>query len=288
MKRWLISLSLVCLWTSLAFSSTCRPPTLPASPTVEQIMRHWFDIKFTRYADDVVYPTCRVILIDKLGFKREKIAVRKRLILHGKKGFDYKDLVAIIYPEYTKGLAILSWAYMDINKQNDLWFWLPSMKKVRKISQAEEDDSFLGTEFTVEDISTRRYGYETYHLLGEDTFKGYTSHYDHKTYLANVPCYKVKAIPKKKDWYYTYRLIWIDKKTGIAIYDEYYDKSGRKFKEIFRYYETPPNGCWYSKIWEVYNFRTGHADVVLIDKGHFNTGLSERRFSPRILERMEW
>ncbi|OQY14769.1 MAG: hypothetical protein B6I32_08715 [Desulfobacterium sp. 4572_20] len=54
---------------------------------------------------------------------------------------------------------------------------------------------------------------------------------------------------------------WFDKKTGIAIFDEYYDKAGRKFKVIFRYYLTPEKNCWVSK---------------------------ERAFSPRILERMEW
>ena len=287
MKKLWLFLGFLFLLPSMGFAASCRPKTLPPHPTVEQIMQRWFEIKFTRYADDVYY-TGQLVMIDKSGFKRTKKWIRRRLIMHGKKGTDYKDLVVMTYPEYTKGLAVLTWAYLDVKKQNDLWLWLPSLKKVRKVSQAEEDDAFLGSEFTVEDITTRRYGYETYEFLGEGNFPGYTSHLDGKSYFKDTPCYKIKGIPQKKNWYYSYRIIWFDKKTGIAIFDEYYDKAGRKFKVIFRYYLTPEKNCWVSKIWEVYNFRTGHADCIDIQVYKFNTGLKERAFSPRILERMEW
>ncbi len=277
-----------CFVTSAFAAGKCRPDPLPPSPTVGQIMKHWYEIKFTRFADDVSYDICKVIMVDKSGFKREKISVRKRIILHGKHGFDYKDLVMITYPEYTKGLAILTWAYTDINKQNDLWLWLPSMKKVRKMSQADEDDSFLGTEFTVEDVSTRRYGYEDYQLLGEAEFPGYTCRYDKKLYFKGEPCWKIRAVPKRKNWYYAYRILWVDKKTGVEIFAEYYNKLGKKFKEVFHYLDTPQNGCWSTRIWEVYNYRTGHRDTIVISPARYNTGLRERDFSPRVLERMEW
>ena len=288
MKKMLFFLMFFLFLGSLGLAMTCRPPDLPPHPTAEQIMQHWFDIKFTRFVNDAVYNGVNLIMIDKSGYKREKKAVRKRIIMHGKNGFDYKDLIAITYPEYSKGLAVLNWAYMDVNKQNDIWIWLPSMKKIRKVSQAEGDDSFMGTEFTVEEVTTRRYGYETYELLGEEIFKGYKAHYNKKIYYANTPCYKIKAVPKKNPWYYTYRIVWIDKNTGIDVYEEYYDKRGRKFKEIFHYFDTPKEGCWWARMWEVYNFRTGHSDTLLIEPGRYNSGLKERHFSPRILERQEW
>jgi hypothetical protein len=287
MRKYLLGLCFFILLASFSLAETCRPPDLPTSPTVEELMQRWFDIKFTRYADDISY-TGQLVMIDKSGFKREKKWVRRRLILHGERQLDYKEFVIMTYPEYTKGLGILTWAYLDVNKQNDLWLWLPSLKKVRKMSQAEEDDSFLGSEFTVEDITTRRYGYETYELIGEDNFPGYTSRYNGKIYFENTPCYKIKGIPDKKNWYYSYRITWMDKKTGIAIFDEYYDKAGRKFKIIFRHITSPEDGCWETKIWEVYNFRTGHADCIDIQINRYNTGLKERDFTPRILERTQW
>lgn len=297
MKRnfFIIAVFLLLLNLNLCFAKglqrQCRPPSLSKKPSADELMKAWFDIKFTRYADDVTYEDIDVIMIDKSGFKRTKGAARKRIVLHGKRGFDYKDVIWITYPEYTKGLAVLTWAYMDVNKQNDIWLWLPSWKKIRKVSQAEEDDSFMGSEFTVEEITTRRYGYETYKLIGEDVFSGYKSGWDGKNYCKDVPCYKIEGYPKKKHWYYEKRIVWIDKKTGVSVYEEYYDKKGRKFKEIFHYYVYPENGCYYPVFYEVYNFKTGHRDIIVMGvkkRPVFNTGISERFFTVKTLERQEW
>lgn len=292
MKKALSVVAILFLLASFCWAGpVCHPPKIPEKPTADELMRACFDIKFTRYADDVIYPYVGVVYIDKTGFKRTKRAQRKRIILHGKKGFDYKDVVSVTYPEYTKGLAILTWAYLDVNKQNDIWLWLPAWKKIRKVSQAEEDDSFMGSEFTVEEISTRRFGYETYKLIGEDVFPGYKSERDGKTYCKGVPCYKVEGYSKMKRWYYNKRVIWLDKKTGASIYEEYYDKKGSKYKEIFRTYVYPENGCYYPIFYEVYNFRTGHRDIIVMGaekKPIFNSSISERFFTEKTLERQEW
>ncbi len=292
MKKVLSVMVFLFLWASFSWAGpVCHPPNIPEKPTADELMKAWFDIKFTRYADDVTYEDIDVIMIDKSGFKRTKGAARKRIVLHGKRGLDYKDVVSITYPEYTKGLAILTWAYLDVNKQNDIWLWLPAWKKIRKVSQAEEDDSFMGSEFTVEEITTRRYGYETYKLTGEDIFAGYKSGWDGKAYCEGVPCYKVEGYPKKKRWYYEKRIVWIDKKTGTSVYEEYYDKKGRMYKEIFHYYVYPEDDCYYPVFYEVYNFKTGHRDIIVMGakkKPVFNTDISERFFTEKTLERQEW
>ena len=266
----------------------CHPPKLQKNPSAEDLMKAWFQIKYTLYAQDVIYPSVKIIMLDKSGFKRTKEAVRKRILLHGERGFDYKDVVSITAPEYSKGLAILTWSYSDIKKQNDIWLWLPSWKKIRKISQSCEDDSFMGTEFTVEDVSTRKFGYEKYKLLGEAKFSGYKSPFDGKEYFKDYPCYKVEAIPKRKNWYYSRRILWLDKQSGAAIFDEFYDKNGKKFKVILRDFAYPEDGCWHATRWEVYNLITGHTDLILMLQSKFNTGLKEKLFTPRGLEREEW
>ncbi len=289
MKRFVVFIAFVFLLPCASFAKTkCRPTGLPPNPTADDIMKNWFDIKYTRYCNDVYYPDIIVAMLDKGGYKRIKKAVRKRIILHGKRGFDYKDLVAITAPEYTKGLAVLTWSYMDINRQNDIWLWLPSWKKIRKISQADEDDSFLGTEFTVEEISTRKFGYETYRLLGKKVFQGYRSFYDGKVFSEGVSCYIIEAVPKKRNWYYTKRIVWVDEKTGAAIFDEYYDRRGRRFKIIYRHYFYMKNGCFTTDRWEVHNFITGHSDAIIMPVAVFDKGLREKLFSPRVLERQEW
>jgi len=71
-------------------------------------------------------------------------------------GISYKDLVVMTYPTQVKGLAVLTWTYQDPEKDQNVWLWIPSLKKVRKISASEDDDAFMGSDFTVEEVSTQR------------------------------------------------------------------------------------------------------------------------------------
>ncbi len=276
------------IYGEIKINGTCNPKKPYPGISADELMKIWFDIKYTRYAKDY---WCKGLIryIDKSGFTRTKKWIRKRIILAGKKkDFDYKDVIVITHPQDVKGLSVLTWAYLTPGKEQDIWIWLPSLKKIRRVSQAEEDDSFLGSEFTVEEISTRRFGYETYKMLGEAVFPGYHEKLLNETFYKGTPCYKILAKPKRKRWYYDKRIIWVEKTTGAVIFDEYYDKTGRKFKTIFRLYDYPKEGCITARIWEVKNLRTGHMDIVDIQKTWFNTGLKERFFTEKTLERMQW
>ena len=276
------------IFLGISYGQTrCQLPTIPKNPNAEQIMKVWFDLKYKRFAHDYNL-SGEVVMIDKTGFKRRKRYIRKRILLHGKGGIDYKDLVSVTYPEYTKGLAVLTWAYTDPKKQHDIWIWLPSFKKIRKVSQAEEDDSFMGSEYTIEEVSTRRFGYENYKLLGEEAFSGYKAIYTNEVYYKGLPCYKIEATPKRKHWYYSKRIVWLDKKTGFAIFDEYYNPRGKVFKTLFRHFRIFKDGCLSDDLWEVKNLRTGHSDIVLFKDISFNKGIDERLFTEKTLERMPW
>ena len=65
------------------------------------------------------------------------------------------------------------------------------------MSQSEEADPFLGSEFTTEDISTRRWESETYTMIGEEKFNGYTSHSNNILYQKDTECYIIEAKPRK-------------------------------------------------------------------------------------------
>lgn len=266
----------------------CSPPVISEHPAVEEIMAAWFDIKFQRFADDISYGPITYKMIDKTGFTRTRIVIRKRISLHGKRGFDYKDLVIVTYPENVKGLAVLTWAYDDAASHNDIWMWIPSLKRIRRTCQADLDDSFLGSEFTTDDVTIRRLGNEKYKLLTEKNFPGYESVYAEKICSKGLPCFVVEAIPKRKTDYYKKRIVWINKKTGAAVFDEYYDVRGRKFKIIYRAYVYPEDGCIRPEFWEVKNLRTGHVDTIGMGDITFNTDVPEKFFTEKTLERSQW
>ena len=258
--------------------------------TADEIMQIEYFVKYTRFAHDVNMGG-KAYFIDKSGSTREKETARLRITL-GRKLDDiaYKDLVIFTTPQ-VRGLGTLTWTYMDPKKQQNSWLWVPSLKKIRKISTANADDSFLGSDFTIDDILTRRFEDETYTLIGTENFKGYSSEYDKKTYFKDAPCFVIECKPKKSPWYYSKRILWVDKNTGGGIYEEMYDPLGRMFKALFKDYEIiKVNGKDYPAqiLLEGKDLRTGHRTVIINTDIKFDTGLSEDLFTERALTQTRW
>ena len=259
--------------------------------SADEIMQIEYFVKYTKFARDIELKG-KAYFIDKSGAVRERETLRQRITL-GRKSDDvaYKDLVMFTAPTQVKGLATLTWTYMGSKRQADSWLWIPSLKKIRKISQANADDSFLGTDFTNEDILTRRFEDETYKLIKEENFKGYTCEFDKKTYFKGAPCFVIEAAPKRSPWYYSKRILWVDKRTGGGIYEEMYDSLGRMYKTIFKDYEIyNVHGKEYSTqvLLEAKDLRTRHHTVVTNTDIKFDLGLSEDLFTERALMQSRW
>ena len=258
--------------------------------SADEIMQIEYFVKYTRFAHDVNL-VGKAYFVDKDGSTREKETMRKRITL-GRKSDDiaYKDLVIFTTPQ-VRGLGTLTWTYMDPKKQQNSWLWVPSLKKIRKISTANSDDSFLGSDFTIEDILTRRFEDETYTLTGTENFQGYTSEFDKKTYFKDAPCFVIECKPIKSPWYYSKRILWVDKNTGGGIYEEMYDSLGRKFKYIFKDYQIyNVNGKEYPAqvLLEGKDLRTGHRTTIVNTVIEFDKGLSEDLFTQRALTQTRW
>jgi len=256
--------------------------------SADDLMKIKYYIKYTKFAKDY-QSTGDVWLISKGGFKRHRKFLRSRITLNRESdGIDYKDMVVFTEPASTKGLAVLSWTYIDPKREQDVWLWLPSLKKVKRISQSQADDSFLGTDFTTEEITIRRWEDETYRVIGSEKFKGYYCDFTGKTYYEGLDCYLVEATPKRKDWYYSKRIVWVNKNTGANILDEIYDPLGRKARIIFREYQEYPKGYLPQTLLECKNLRTGHRTVVTFDEIKFDSGLNEAFFTEKTLMRSKW
>lgn len=258
--------------------------------SADEVMQVEYFVKYTLFAHDAQF-LGKAYFIDKGGSVREKETARMRITL-GRKSDDiaYKDLVMFTTPQ-VRGLGILTWTYMDFQRQQDSWLWVPSLRKIRKISSANSDDSFLGSDFTVEDITTRRFEDETYTLLREENFRGYQCGFDKKTYYQDAPCFVVECKPKKSPWYYSKRILWVDKVTGGGIYEEKYDPNGKMYQTIFKAFQIyNVDGKEYPAqiILEGKDLRTGHRTVITNTDIKFDQGLSEELFTQRQLMQSRW
>ena len=255
----------------------------------DQLMQIYFHVKFSKDSNDYTAQG-GTELISKGGLKRERGWQRSRIILNRvKDDLDYKDIVSFTSPENVKGLSVLSWTYLSLGRDQEVWLWLPSLRKTRRIQQNDGDDSFMGTDFSYEEVVSRKWGDETYTMVGEEKFSGYKSIHNGETYYKDSPCYVIEARPKKKDWYYSKRTVYLEKNTAFRILDSYYDQMGRNSKKIFVYWK-PIEGSKLDMEWllEVAELRGEHSTIIDLTNVEFNTGLTEKYFTLRTLKRMKW
>jgi hypothetical protein len=245
-------------------------------------------IKYTRFLEDSFIHDCTISYVPRSGTKRVRKAQRFRITLNRPEDdLDYKDMVVITHPENVKGLAVMTWSYMSPERQRDQWLWLPSLKKVRRSSPAEGEDAFLGSDFTTEDVTSRRWDDETYKKLPDEVFPGHKMHIDGKMVNEKVPCYVIECIPKKNGWYYSKRKVYLDKTTGANIFEEIYDPNGKLARTIVRVYEQYKEGP-IQRILEAHTLATGHSTTINNDEYEVNSGIEEKIFTEKNLMRSNW
>ncbi len=180
-------------------------------------------------------------------------------------GVQYKALAVVTSPYDMAGVANLTVRYLDVNKNDDVWTYVPSIRRVKRISAASRSDSFAGSDFTLDD----KQGWDgkvtsmTYKFLGEREMlavmhspQEYTYYaYEKKDQVPNlkpwVPLdavwevrsfYVMEMVPKEKSYAYSKRIVYIDKVMNAAAYNEDYDRAGKLWK--FQYLITQWTKPW--------------------------------------------
>jgi hypothetical protein len=180
-----------------------------------------------------------------------------------------RDL-AIFRSGKLRGTGMLITDFKDPAKSQSYAIWIPSLRKIRRFAEPAQDDAWGGTDFTFGDVALRKPHMETHELLGKETFKGclgavVLKDNEKNRYtrdLLKASCthdgaevYKVKSTTKFENWWYDYRISYIDTKS-FADYRTDYFKNGEHIKVIDRDWiptkdSTDPRqvvwGYWYGK-----------------------------------------
>ncbi len=186
-----------------------------------------------------------------------------------------KILMRFITPPDVKGVAVLTIEHND--RDDDQWFYLPAIRKVRRISSSGQSENFFGTDFTYEDIRSEKYDEHRYTVKGTETVD------DHE-------CFLIEAVPatekQKKESGYSRREIWIRKDIFFTVQAKYYDRKGEFFKLEFRkdIVEVAPN-IYRPNLMEMKNLKTGHTTQLTFDERQINKGLDDGIFDVNKLTR---
>lgn len=96
---------------------------------------------------------------------------------------------------------------------DEQWLFLPSLKRTKKINAENKSGSFVGTEFSWEDISTTELSKFHYRYLRDDA--------DHWV-IERTPVYKFSG--------YVREVTWVNKDNYQTVKIDYYDKKGDVLK----------------------------------------------------------
>ena len=144
-------------------------------------------------------------LISESGNKRTRSLTMLRK--NDPKSKNQKYFMYFHEPGDVRRTAFLVWKYDE--RDDDRWMFIPAINAVRRIAANDSRSSFVGSDFSYEDVSGRDVSADTHTLLREDR-------------VGDADCYVVQSVPKTVIDY-TKKLSWIDKKSFLPRKEEYYD-----------------------------------------------------------------
>lgn len=213
-------------------------------------------------------------LISKEGHERirELTMLRKN---YGEPGGEQKYFVYFFQPADVKGMTFMVYKYPE--KDDDRWLFIPALNMVRRIAARDKTSSFVGSDFTYEDISGRD--------IKDDSHEFIMVEEASDSPCATRECYGVKSTPKAGDVDYSYRLSWIDKSDFLPLKEEYYDRNGELYKVFTADEVKDIKGFPTITARTMKNLKSGHRTVVTFKETDYSIGIEDSLFSERFLKR---
>ncbi len=183
-----------------------------------------------------------------------------------------KELTVFDSPKDVKGTALLTHGHKI--GDDDQWLYLPAIKRVKRISSRNKSGSFLGSEFSYEDLGSREVEKYTYRYIGEEKLKGRN-------------CFIVELYPKdKKNSGYNRIVSWLDRDEYRIWKEDYYDKRKRLLKTLtFDGYQLYIRSIWRPYFMQMVNHQTNKETDLIWSNYSFQTGLSDKEFHRNSLKR---
>ena len=174
-----------------------------------------------------------------------------------------------VQPADVKDMTFMVYKYPA--RDDDRWLFVPAINMVRRIAAQDKTSSFVGSDFTYEDVSGRDIQDDTHAIVKEEK-------------LGARDCYVVKSTPKAGDVDYSYKVSWVDKGNFLPLKEEYYDKKG-ELGRMFSADETKDiKGFPTITKRTMKNLHSGHRTEVTYTKTDYNIGIEDSLFSERYLK----
>jgi outer membrane lipoprotein-sorting protein len=227
----------------------------------------------TRVQDSISDAT--FTLINKNG--QERVRKTVGLTKLQPNGLDNRRMTRFVAPPDIRGTATLLIEHSD--RDDEMWVYLPALRKVRRLVSSNKKDSFVGTDFSYGDVIGHKVE-DWEHRLHEEAM------------VEGRPCYVIESLPRtdavRMSSGYAKRLTYVRKDNYVTSRAEFWDQAGQPLK-VFTAGDVqlvdPVRGKWQPMRREMVNVQTGHQTIVRNEHFKANQAIHDDRFTTRYLER---
>ena len=178
------------------------------------------------------------------------------------KGHDMA-LIQVQSPAKDKGIVFLK-------RKKEVWNWMPSLEKTIKLPPSMMSQSWMGTDFTNDDLVKESSVVNDYiHSLAGDTIIG------------NRPCYIIQMIPKPEAAVVWGKiLVCIDKKDFLELHTRFYDEENVLINTMNAYDVKMMDGRLIPTRFEMIPAdKKNHKTVMIYAKIQYNKPISDGFFT---------
>lgn len=242
------------------------PGVLAQGLSAEEAVRRANEVLF--YSGNDFKAKVHMRLVSKEGAERvrELTMLRKNVQPSGEQRF----FIYFDKPADVRDMTFMVWKHP--RRDDERWLFIPALRMARRIAANDKRSSFVGSDFSYEDVSGREVEEDTHTLVREEV-------------LNSRPTLVIRSVPKdERSADFSYKLAWIDKENFVVRQEEYYDKRNQLY-EVFSADEVKQvQGLWTTMRRSMKNVQNGHRTEVSYLTVEYNVGLPDDLFSERYLQ----
>ncbi|MDD0852010.1 outer membrane lipoprotein-sorting protein [Halobacteriovorax sp. GB3] len=211
----------------------------------------------------------KMTLITAYGEKIERLVSGKVLEIKGDGDWSLSEFLT---PKDVSGTKMLTKAYKE--KSDMQWLYLPSIRRVKRISSSSRFSSFMGSEFSYEDLGSQEIEKYNFKLVKEDK-------------LDKEDVWVLSRVSKEKSGY-SKQILYVTKNDYKTLKVEYFDRRGELLKvstqDQFKTYKVGERSfIKANRIW-MKNVQTKKESIFEWVERKIGVTLKESDFSKRALK----
>ena len=217
----------------------------------------------------------QMILIDKNGNQRKR-SIRS---FSRDVGADTHRLMFFLEPADVRDTGFLTYDYDDPDRDDDQWLYLPALRKTKRIASSDKSGSFMGSDLTYADMTSRNLDDYDFTLKKEMEVKGH-------------PVWLIESIPRNKavikDTGYTKSLLFVRQDNFFVVRGIHWVKDGGYLKYLDTRTLEQIDGVWVGTemhITKKKGKKTVHKTELFWKNVRFNQDLADDLFTIRRLEK---